>query len=107
MGYNMFDQYSFLHFCIGAILYYWQVPFNVALAIHIAFELLENTPQGMQLINALFVRQGMFGWPGGKDRADAGINMVGDNISFAVGWYVARRLDIMGYHRKWYRPTLG
>ena len=106
MGYNMFDQYSFLHFCVGAFFYYWQVPFNVALAMHILFEIVENTPQGMRFINSTFVREGMFGWPGGKDKSDLGINMVGDNISFALGWYVARSLDTAGYHRNWYRKSL-
>lgn len=91
MGQTMFDQYSFLHFSVGAVSYYWNVSLIKLLIIHTIFELLENTVEGIKLINKFKY------WPGGKDRADAPINMVGDTISVALGWAVAYLLNNVSY----------
>ena len=87
----MFDQYSFLHFSVGAVSYYWNVSLIKLLIIHTIFELLENTVEGIKLINKFKY------WPGGKDRADSPINMVGDTISVALGWTVAYLLNNVSY----------
>lgn len=104
MGNQLADQYSFLHFCVGAIAYYWQLSLRDAIILHLIFELTENTQLGIKFINKFFVREG------GKDKADSPINIVGDNISFILGWFTAQKLDVIGSQRKWYvrhipRPT--
>ena len=102
MGNQFMDQYSFLHFCVGAVAYYWQLSLRDAFILHFIFEITENTQFGMKIINKLFVRKGGFGWPGGKDRPDDVINILGDNVSFIVGWIVAQKLDKIGSLRGWY-----
>ena len=83
MGENLFDQYSFLHFSVGAVAYYWDINLKNLIILHIIFELLENTVEGIKLINKFKY------WPGGKDKADSPLNMVGDTISAILGWLVA------------------
>ena len=86
MGDTIFDKYSLLHFGSGAVaralgirLFWWMIA-------HIVFEFVENTEGGMKFIN-----ENLTWWPGGKNRADDWINIVGDNISAAVGWVVANK----------------
>ncbi len=83
MGEKLFDQYSFLHFSVGAVAYYWDINLKNLIILHIIFELLENTVEGIKLINKFKY------WPGGKDKADSPLNMVGDTISAILGWLVA------------------
>ena len=87
MGYRFADQFSILHCATGVIAYFWRVPLVTAVLLHIAFELVENTQQGMSMINKVTV------WPGGKRNADSPINMMGDTIFFAMGWIIAQQLD--------------
>lgn len=103
MGNQIADQYSLLHFCVGVIAYYWQFSLKDAFILHLIFEITENTPIGMKLINKFFVRKNGVGWPGGKDRADGFLNMIGDNIFFVVGWVTANQLDLIGNQRGWYQ----
>ena len=42
MGNKVFDQYSFLHFCVGGVLFYWNISFIQAIIIHTIFEYFEN-----------------------------------------------------------------
>ena len=83
MGTKLFDQYSFLHFSVGAVAYYWDIKLINFLIIHTIFELLENTIDGMKLINKFKY------WPGGKNSPDTWLNMGGDTISAIFGWIVA------------------
>ena len=85
MGVKLFDEFSFLHFSMGAVSQYWDITLKNLIIIHTVFELLENTPQGMKYINQSFKY-----WPGGKNRADTPLNMVGDTISVMLGWMAAR-----------------
>ena len=96
MGTQLFDQYTLLHYAVGVIVYFWGVSASVWFFAHVSFEVLENTEQGMKFINALKV------WPGGKPRADAFINIVGDSLSAMLGWYCAKMLDDFGKERGWY-----
>jgi hypothetical protein len=48
------------------------------------FELIENTPQGIYFINHY-----IYFWLGGKPKADATINTIGDTIFAMLGWIVA------------------
>jgi len=88
MGVHLFDQYSLLHFAVGVIAYFWDVPFLTWMLLHALFEFLENTITGMHIINQFPL------WPGGKPMADACINILGDNFSAAMGWLIAAWLDV-------------
>ncbi len=99
MGTHLFDQYTYLHFAVGIIMYFWGLSFELMLALHTLFEILENTSMGMAFIN-----QHITVWPGGKPYADSFINSVGDTVGAVVGWYSAKLLDIVGARRGWYEP---
>ena len=88
---------------MGSVVYFWNIPFLIALIGHTIFELGENTDSGMKLINEYFIHPGYFSWPGGKDYADSLINNVGDTIFFAVGWVLAAYLDVEGIKQGWYK----
>ena len=87
MGREFTDRYSFLHFSVGAVLYYWNLSIKNLIVIHTIFEILENTPQGMKIIRAFPL------WPGGKQHADSYVNMLGDTIWVGLGWTVAHLLN--------------
>ena len=106
MGERFLDQYSFLHFCVGALAYFWQVSLKNAFIIHLLFEIMENTPTGVKLINKLFVSKNGFGWPGAKSKPDSVINMVGDNVAFGLGWITASHLDTYGSKVEWYNTYI-
>ena len=102
MGYLFADQYSLLHFSVGSIAYFWNIPFAIALVVHFIFEMLENTKLGMRLINRYIIHKGYFSWPGGKNKADKSLNILGDNFFFALGWIISAALDVLGIKYKWY-----
>ena len=103
MGLNFVDQYSLLHFAVGVVLYFWNIPLILAIILHTIFEIVENTKMGMKFINTYIIHTGYFSWPGGKDYADSLINNVGDTIFFAVGWVLAAYLDVEGIKQGWYK----
>jgi hypothetical protein len=102
MGLHFADQYSLLHYAIGVIAYFWNIPFSLTIIIHTLFEIVENTKFGMGIINKYFVQNRRFSWPGGKNIRDSFINNVGDTIFSAVGWLSAHYLDIVGNKYGWY-----
>ena len=83
MGKKLFDQYTYLHFAVGIVSFYWDVSLKNLIIIHTFFEILENTEIGMKIINQIKY------WPGGKQYSDSLINMVGDTIGVIIGWYTA------------------
>tara|TARA_B100001113_G_C20992262_1_gene571053 strand:+ start:434 stop:919 length:486 start_codon:yes stop_codon:yes gene_type:complete len=98
MGYQMFDQFTYLHFASGIVAYFWGVSLRLWFLVHTFFEIIENTNVGMKLINQ-YVKI----WPGeGKPEADSAGNMIGDTISATLGWASAYFLDRLGYERGWY-----
>lgn len=97
MGTKLLDQYSFLHFSVGVIAYFWGVPFWLWNFLHISFEILENTELGMSIINKY-----IYLWPGGKGEADSWINNLGDVLSGTLGWLAAYLLDFYGNKKGWY-----
>jgi len=97
MGLKFFDQYSYLHFAVGIITYYWGINLKVALIVHTIFELSENTKMGMNFINNILTF-----WPGGKPKRDSNINILGDTIFFIFGWMSAKFLDDYGTKNNWY-----
>lgn len=98
MGNRIFDQYSLLHFSVGVVAYFIGIDFWVWFILHMIFEIVENSDQGINLINNNL----SFFWPGGKERSDAVINSVGDQISAMLGWLVAQQVDKIGKNRGWY-----
>ena len=44
MGYRFIDQYSYLHFVVGATVFYWNISLFQWFLIHTLFEIVENTP---------------------------------------------------------------
>jgi len=91
MGEKLVDQYSFLHFSVGAVAYYWDINLKNLIILHTIFEILENTVDGIKLINKFKY------WPGGKDKADSPLNMLGDTISVILGWFVAYIINNVVY----------
>ena len=82
------DQYSLLHFATGVLAYFWGVPFWAYASVHVAFEFIENTTQGVNFINKYITF-----WPGGKPFSDSPINQIGD-ITFGIsGWIISHFLD--------------
>ena len=103
MGHLFADQYSILHFSVGTLMYFWNIPFLIAMLVHILFEYLENTKTGMALINKYIIHPGWFSWPGGKYESDYPINTFGDNVFFFLGYVISYILDIVGIKRGWYK----
>jgi hypothetical protein len=92
MGLYWVDQYSLLHFAVGILAYFWNVPFLWTIIIHTLFEFLENTKTGMRIINSFPL------WPGGKTHADNFKNRVSDTIFTGIGWILSKELDL--YYNK-------
>ena len=98
MGKYFLDQFSLLHYASGVIAYFWGIPFVPFLLLHATFEFVENTAAGIDFINT-----NLTWWPGGKDKADAFVNIVGDNVSAMAGWYSASIVDKEGEKKGWYK----
>lgn len=88
MGSFLFDQYTYLHFSVGVVAYFWNISLFHWFILHSIFEILENTSFGMYFINNY-----IFFWPGGKPKADTIINNIGDNIGAVLGWLSAFYID--------------
>jgi len=94
MGNKFIDQYSLLHFAVGIVVYFWDIPLLTWFVLHTMFELIENTQQGIYFINNYITL-----WPGGKPKADSIVNSIGDTIFSVLGWIIAYYTDTMG--KKW------
>ena len=94
MGHKLIDQYTLLHIAVGVVVYFWDISLPIWFVIHTIFEIVENTPQGIDFINNTFTL-----WPGGKPRADNMINRIGDTIGAIIGWVLAYYVD--EYGKKW------
>jgi hypothetical protein len=97
MGKQILDQFSLLHAAVGVVAYFWGVPFWLATAVHIVFEIVENTAWGISFINNWVTL-----WPGGKPYADGFVNRISDTVTFVGGWLLAAWLDDLGSKREWY-----
>lgn len=100
MGQQFVDQYTLLHAATGIIVYFWGFPFLVAILLHSLFEYVENTKEGMYMINLIPF------WPGGKEKADSFINSFGDTLFFGIGWLVSYGADYYGSKKGWYPQHL-
>lgn len=97
MGYRFADQYSYLHFVVGATIFYWNISLFQWLVIHTIFEFLENTQTGIYIINNYITF-----WPGGKPEADTLINNIGDTFFAILGWLSALLITTQGEKCKLY-----
>lgn len=101
MGRLFIDQYSLLHFATGIVLYYWGVSLKNLTIGHIIFELIENTPTGINFINKHITI-----WPGGKLEPDFIINRIGDILFSILGWIIAKQFNLYGDKVGWYKKHL-
>lgn len=97
MGYRYFDQYTYLHFAVGIVVYFWNISILNWVILHTIFEFLENTQMGVNIINQYVVF-----WPGGKSTPDTIVNNLGDTIGAILGWLSAYYLDKLGNKYKLY-----
>ena len=101
MGLKLFDQYTYLHFAVGIIAYFFNISILSWFAIHSIFEIVENTNFGINIINTYLKF-----WPGGKPYPDTFINIIGDTIGTIIGWLSAYLLDKYGSKYKLYKSHL-
>ena len=101
MGLQFFDQYMYLHFAVGIVIYYWGISLKNWIIVHSLFELLENTTFGIYFINTYLKF-----WPGKKPNPDTIINILGDTLGAILGWLSARSLDKLGEKKGWYEVHL-
>lgn len=97
MGYQYFDQYTYLHFAVGIVVYFWNISLINWIILHTIFEFVENTQIAMNIINKYIVF-----WPGGKSSPDTIKNNIGDTLGAILGWLSAYYLDRIGNSYKWY-----
>lgn len=102
MGNLLLDQFSYLHFAVGVVVYFWGITLGQWFVAHSLFEISENTQIGMNIINTVFKGY----WPGGKSYADYPINILGDTIAAILGWLSAYYLDQIGSKYNWYDPHI-
>lgn len=102
MGCDFADQYSLLHFCVGSISYFWNIPLWFGFLVHFIFEIVENTNYGVYFINKYIIDPGYFSWPGLKHSPDSVANITGDNVFYVIGWLVSYFLDDYGKKHKWH-----
>lgn len=101
MGQNIFDQYTFLHFSVGVVMYFIGFSLVSTIILHVIFEFAENTTEGINFINNYL----SWFWPGGKEVPDSHLNSIGDTIGVIAGWLAAKYLDDMGTQRRWIYST--
>lgn len=101
MGQRLFDQYSLLHMATGIIAYFFNASLPLWVALHILFEIVENSQIGIKVNNKYLYNI----WPGGKPRADSVINSIGDTIASTIGWLLAYWIDNMGKKYGWYERS--
>jgi len=88
MGSNLFDQYSYLHFAVGIVIYFFDITLVQWFILHVIFEIVENTQIGIDVINTYLLF-----WPGGKPQPDSLLNSTGDTIAALIGWVSAYYVD--------------
>jgi hypothetical protein len=97
MGVHFIDKYSYLHFVVGATIFYWNISLFHWVLIHTLFEIVENSKFGIHAINTYFKF-----WPGGKPKADTLINNLGDTLFAILGWLSALLVTSYGEKYKMY-----
>jgi len=80
MGIYFTDKYSLLHFASGIIAYYWNITIFYWFIFHAMYEVIENRPTVVKMIDRIPL------WPGGKKSPDKIINSIGDQFYAILGW---------------------
>ena len=80
MGIYFTDKFSLLHFASGIIAYYWGISFAYWFFFHMLYEIIENRPNIVKIIDKITL------WPGGKKVPDLPINSLGDQFYSMLGW---------------------
>jgi len=83
MGTGFLDWWSVAHFLWGVAARLVGIPFFVWLCLHLTFELVENSDEGVPFLQKIKL------WPGGKRTRDTLLNSMGDNASASFGWFCA------------------
>tara|TARA_B100000902_G_scaffold388223_1_gene433480 strand:- start:666 stop:980 length:315 start_codon:yes stop_codon:yes gene_type:complete len=96
MGKYFIDQFTYLHFAVGIVAYFWSISLNNWILINIIFELFENSDFGIKVVSNIPY------WPGSKPKSDTPINIVGDIGSIILGWLSAYYIDKLGIKYGWY-----
>ena len=101
---RLLDQYTYLHFAVGIIVYFWGLSFTSWFIIHSLYEYIEITQLGTYIINKYF----SFIWPGGgKHKAETFFyNGFGDTTGAIIGWLSAYYLDKIGNKYQWYKKHI-
>ena len=100
MGLYFVDQFTYLHFAVGIVCYFWGISLRDWLIIHTIYEVGESTQFGANIINTYFGKL----WPGGgKHVSEPMINGIGDTIGALIGWITAYYLDQIGNKYNWYK----
>ena len=104
MSSQLLDQYTYLHFSVGIILYFWGISLPTTIIIHSIYEYFEVTKFGTNFINVYFGNL----WPGGgKHKGEKFIyNGLGDTIGIILGWLSAYYLDNYGEKMGWYNKHI-
>ena len=95
------DQYSYLHFATGIIMYFWGISFWNSILLHSFYEIVENLEEVIYIIKKYITI-----WPGGKSAPDPWFNRIGDVLFGTLGWITAYYLDKLGGKYGWYQPHL-
>jgi len=101
MGNQFFDKFSYLHFAVGVVVYYFNISILQWYIIHTIFEFFENTRIGVNFINNY-----LSFWPGGKPKSDQFINIFGDTVFAMLGWISAYYFTKLCEKYKWTAPHI-
>jgi hypothetical protein len=75
----------------GIIAYFFGIKLIYWITLHITFEYVENSKNGIYFINQYLKNI----WPGGKEKPDTFLNsMIGDNFFAILGWLIAYYFDM-------------
>ena len=84
MGKLIIDQYTYAHFAIGVTIFFMGVKLRTWIIMHLLFELLSNTNEGIN-----FIEKYTKFWTGGKTKQDSLINSMTDSLAAFLGWLSA------------------
>mgnify|MGYP003989089045 CR=1 FL=1 len=78
---GLLDEWSFVHLAGGVLMAQTNLSFAYFLALHTAFEIIENMDQGHGYLSRFGLER-----TGGDTLA----NVIGDTLSATAGWYMAK-----------------
>ena len=84
MNQVLIDRYSFLHMLSGIVASFF-MEFKTWFILHMLFEIIENTNQGVY-----FIQTYLLWWPGRKDKADPILNSISDQVFSLIGFLIKK-----------------